>query len=79
MCIRDSFIPVLGYLDDIILLPALIALIIRLIPKETLWQFREEAKGLWENGRPKKWYFAIPIIAVWLCILWLAVGLLLNP
>ncbi|MCQ4866289.1 YkvA family protein [Pseudoflavonifractor phocaeensis] len=74
-----DFIPVLGYLDDIFLLPALIALIIRLIPKETLWQFREEAKGLWENGRPKKWYFAIPIIAVWLCILWLAVGLLLNP
>lgn len=74
-----DFIPVLGYLDDIILLPALIALIIRLIPKETLWQFREEAKGLWENGRPKKWYFVIPVIAVWLCILWLAVGLLLNP
>ena len=32
-----------------------------------------------EERQAKEMVFAIPIIAVWLCILWLAVGLLLNP
>lgn len=64
-----DFIPVLGYLDDVIILPALITLTIKYIPQETLNQFREEAKDMWENGKPKKWYFAIPIVVVWLLVL----------
>lgn len=65
-----DFVPVLGYLDDILILPALIALAIKLIPDETFERFREEARGMWENGNPKKWYYAIPIILIWLLILW---------
>lgn len=64
-----DFIPLLGYLDDIIILPFLISLTIRFIPKEIFAQFREEAKELWKKGKPKKWYFAIPIIVIWLLIL----------
>ncbi len=64
-----DFIPVLGYLDDILLLPALVALTIKCIPKEALAHYREEAKGLWKNGKPKKWYFALPILALWLLVL----------
>lgn len=66
-----DFIPVLGYLDDVIILPALIALTIKLIPGEIFGRFRKEAEGMWENGKPKRWYFAIPIIAVWVLVLWL--------
>jgi uncharacterized membrane protein YkvA (DUF1232 family) len=59
-----DFIPVLGYLDDVILLPLLVALTVKFIPKETFQKYREEAEGMWENGKPKRWYYAIPIILV---------------
>ncbi|MBS6645064.1 MAG: DUF1232 domain-containing protein [Clostridiaceae bacterium] len=64
-----DFIPVLGYLDDIILLPALIALTMKFIPQNVIERNRKSAKGLWENGKPKKWYYAIPIIVIWLLIM----------
>jgi len=66
-----DFIPVLGYLDDLIILPALIVLTIRCIPKDTFDRFRKEAGEMWKNGKPKKWYFAIPIVLVWLAVVWL--------
>ena len=65
-----DFIPVLGYLDDLLLLPALVALTIRLIPKPVMQRCRERAAGMWENGKPQKWYYAIPVVAVILLILW---------
>lgn len=68
-----DFIPVLGYLDDIIILPALIALTIRLIPKDTFDKFRKEAEGMWKSGKPKKWYYAIPIAVIWLFVIWLII------
>lgn len=68
-----DFIPVLGYLDDIILLPGLIAITIRLIPDEVLKECRIEAEGLWSKGKPKKWYFALPILFVWLLVLFLVI------
>lgn len=64
-----DFIPILGYLDDLIILPALISLCIKLIPKEVMTVCEEESKNIWINGKPKKWYFAIPIILFWLIIL----------
>ncbi|WP_444641307.1 YkvA family protein [Caproiciproducens sp. R1] len=66
-----DFIPVLGYLDDVILLPALISLTIKLIPDTIFEQYRKEAEGMWQSGKPKKWYYAIPIAGIWLIILWL--------
>ena len=60
-----DFIPVLGYLDDLLILPALAALTIKLIPKEKLEKCRKKADGLWENGKPKKWYYALPIVIIW--------------
>ena len=68
-----DFIPVLGYLDDLIILPALAALTIKLLPKEILEEKRRESENMWENGKPKKWYFAIPIILFWILIVLLVV------
>ena len=63
-----DFIPVLGYLDDLIILPALAALTVKCIPKETFARCRMEAVGMWADGKPKKWYYALPILAIWVLI-----------
>ncbi len=68
-----DFIPVLGYLDDLLILPALAAITIKLLPKEILEQKRREAENMWENGKPKKWYYAIPVILFWIIIILLIV------
>jgi len=68
-----DFVPVLGYLDDVILLPAFVALAIKLIPNEVFAECRKESEGLWTSGKPKKWYYALPIVVVWLLILFIIV------
>ena len=64
-----DFIPILGYLDDLIILPALIALTVKLIPESVFAKCREEAEGLWSDGKPKKWYYAIPFFLIWLFVI----------
>lgn len=68
-----DFIPVLGYLDDVLLLPALIALTVRLIPRDVWARCRAQSAALWTDGKPKKWYYAIPIVLLWLLVIWLIV------
>lgn len=68
-----DFIPVLGYLDDLIILPALVALTIRLVPAAVMAQCRAEAEDMWKNGKPEKWYYALPIVLVWLLVVFLIV------
>ena len=68
-----DFIPVLGYLDDVILLPALIALCIKCLPKEIFEDCRVRAAGMWGGGRPEKWYYAIPFVLIWVAIVVLIV------
>lgn len=70
-----DFIPVIGLLDDLILLPILIAITIKFIPKEIFNQCKIEAENLWKSGKPKRWYFAIPIILIWLIIIVLIIKL----
>lgn len=64
-----DFIPVLGSLDDLILLPLLVALTIKFIPNEVLEQKRIQAEGMWKDGKPKRWYYAIPIVVIWILII----------
>jgi uncharacterized membrane protein YkvA (DUF1232 family) len=63
-----DFVPVLGYLDDLIILPLLASLAIRLIPREIMDECKAEAEGLWANGKPKKWYYAVPIVLIWVLV-----------
>ena len=68
-----DFIPVLGYLDDLIILPLLVALTVKFIPKDLFEEYRNQAQGMWQDGKPKKWYYALPIILVWALIIFLSV------
>lgn len=63
-----DFIPVLGYLDDVLLLPGLIWLMIRLIPAPVLQECRDHA-DLWiktEGGKPTSRIGAVLIVACWI-------------
>ncbi|WP_203265820.1 YkvA family protein [Streptococcus uberis] len=67
-----DFIPFLGYLDDLLILPLLIALLIKLIPNQVWQEAKIASQGMWQNGKPKHWYYAIPIVIFWLVIcLWI--------
>lgn len=65
-----DFIPVLGYLDDVLLLPALVALAVRCIPADVWARSREAAA---QTVRPKRWYCAVPVALLWLVLIWLIV------
>lgn len=62
-----DFVPVLGYLDDLILLPALIWAAIRLIPAPVLGECRDQAdRWMSEQGRkPTSRVGALLIVAIW--------------
>lgn len=65
-----DFIPVLGYLDDLIIVPLGILLAIRLIPDDLLREFREEAQR--REGRPKSYVGLAAIVTLWIvCAAWL--------
>ena len=70
-----DFIPVLGYLDDAILLPLLVALTLKFIPKDVFDSCRVQAADMWPDGRPAKWYYALPVLVFWAVIILLAVDL----
>lgn len=62
-----DFIPVLGYLDDVILLPVLIWLAIALVPKAELDRCREQAdRWMRDEGRkPRSFVGAVLVVIVW--------------
>jgi hypothetical protein len=67
-----DFIPVFGYLDDLILVPAGIALAIKLIPDDVLWECQENIDSLPKikiNGI----YVGIVIVPIWFILIYLII------
>lgn len=61
-----DFIPIIGYLDDLILIPLGIALLIRIIPKDILEECRVKAEDHFSGRKPKSWLAAALVILIWL-------------
>lgn len=61
-----DFIPVLGYLDDLMLLPLGIALAIRMIPAEVMADCREKAAETTRDNHPVSWAAAAVIALIWI-------------
>lgn len=62
--IIPDFIPVLGYLDDLIILPILIFMAYKLIPK-SIWDEAQQKARYHTEPLPKNWFMAIFIILFW--------------
>mgnify|MGYP002624295667 FL=1 len=65
-----DFIPVLGYLDDVILLPALIWATVRMLPTDVLAESRARAEA-WmaaSAAKPRSIAGAIGIVVIWLAV-----------
>jgi uncharacterized membrane protein YkvA (DUF1232 family) len=68
-----DFIPVLGFLDELILLPSAIYLTLKLVPAEVLHDARDNA-AKWLSGnnpKPRNWIVAGLIVLLWCGLLWL--------
>ena len=60
-----DFVPVLGYVDDLLLVPLGIALAVRLVPAEILEDCRARAGEAFANGRPVSTAAAVVIVLLW--------------
>ena len=63
-----DFIPILGYVDDLLLVPLGIALAIKMIPSPVLAECRQRAQATLQAGRPTNWVAAGIITAIWLLL-----------
>ncbi len=62
-----DFIPVLGYLDDLVLIPLGVALVVKLTPPDIVAEARERARA--SGRRPVSYGAAAVIILFWIAIL----------
>ena len=69
--IIPDFIPILGYLDDVILIPIGIMIALRMISKNVLTDCEVKAEEMMKNGKPKNWIVGSLIVMIWvLIIIW---------
>jgi uncharacterized membrane protein YkvA (DUF1232 family) len=71
-------IPIIGHLDDLVLLPLGIILLIKIIPSEVLLECRAKAAGSVGNQKPKNWVVGSIIIAIWVGLIILTAHYILQ-
>lgn len=71
-----DFIPVLGLLDDMVIVPLGVLIVCRLIPLEVMEDCRRRAEEQNEHGKPVIWFAAVVILLVWVILAALSFQLL---
>ena len=67
-----DFIPILGYLDDVIIVPLGVMFALKMIPKDVLLDCEIKANEMMKNGKRKNWIVGSLIVLIWsVIILWL--------
>lgn len=61
-------IPILGYLDDLILVPLGIILVLKMIPPNVLVDCRAQAEAAMNEAKPRNWIAAGAIVTIWLLL-----------
>lgn len=65
-----DFVPVLGYVDDLLLIPAGIALLIRMVPKDVLQECRDKAQENPPETKMRSWKGAAMVVFIWLAAIY---------
>lgn len=64
-----DFVPILGYLDDLVLIPLGVALAIKMIPPHIMQECRLQTQDVFKDGKPKNWVAGTIIIIIWVAII----------
>ena len=73
-----DFIPVIGYLDELIVVPLGIIILSKMIPKEVFEECREKAKHHRGGMKGKHWIAASIIILIWLTVVYLGIRIVYH-
>ncbi len=73
-----DFVPVLGYLDDLVIIPAGIALALKMIPTNVMADARISSENHIQESKPLGWAGAVFIILIWAAVLFFIYRLVAN-
>jgi uncharacterized membrane protein YkvA (DUF1232 family) len=73
-----DFIPILGFLDELLLLPFGIWLTLKLVPPEIWLECQQQAEQQVLSERPRNWTAAVVIVLLWLLILYCVGWMLMD-
>jgi uncharacterized membrane protein YkvA (DUF1232 family) len=63
-----DFIPILGYLDDLIIVPLGIRIALKMISQAVIEDCREKAEEIHKEGKPKNWVAGALFIIIWILL-----------
>jgi uncharacterized membrane protein YkvA (DUF1232 family) len=68
-----DFIPVLGYLDDLVIVPLGVYLALRMIPAQVMQECQDKARQQLDEAQPKFRWMGVIVVVIWLVVFLLAV------